>query len=401
MATNQSLEQTVDEIFDTLVKSRFIEMFDALETCALSEYVGSFSGGKSLAGSEECVNKVLNTGSVTFGYFDSNDVKNLPLDYIPNPDHLVKRRDLLVSRMNTPALVGTVAYVNVDLKNTYMPDRLWKAHYKSNSNPIYLWKSLQTDKARMQIISSATGTSGTMKNITKDKMLSIRIPKAPLELQNQFADFYKQVDKSKVICKQMVSMFDDLVKSRFIEMKNHSPCINTLGDFIVPYRQTINPSIGMPILSITKEFGIVLQSNKFKKRIASQDTSNYKVVPKGIIVQGIHIDERNFGVQDIVDFGLVSPAYKLWKVDVSVANPYVIAFAMRSDEVMEQIRAKYRGSIKRRENIAIEDFLKIRVDLPDLKTQNNFNSLLQQVDKSKSAFINFVADRLKYDSRDC
>ena len=56
-----------------------------------------------------------------------------------------------------------------------------------------------------------------------------------------------------------------------------------------------------PVLSITKGEGIILQSNKFKKRIASQDTSQYKVVCRGQLVQGIHIDEANFGIQDIVD----------------------------------------------------------------------------------------------------
>ena len=76
-----------------------------------------------------------------------------------------------------------------------------------------------------------------------------------------------------------------------------------------------------PVLSITKNEGIILQSDKFKKRIASQDTSLYKIVCRGQLVQGIHIDEANFGIQDIVDVGIVSPAYKIWNVDADRIIP--------------------------------------------------------------------------------
>lgn len=41
-----------------------------------------------------------------------------------------------------------------------------------------------------------------------------------------------------------------------------------------------------PVLSITKQDGIIMQSEKFKKRIASADTSDYKIIPRGKLVQG-------------------------------------------------------------------------------------------------------------------
>ena len=46
---------------------------------------------------------------------------------------------------------------------------------------------------------ASTGTSGSMYNVSMDKFKSIKIPVAPIELQNQFADFVRAVDKSKVI----------------------------------------------------------------------------------------------------------------------------------------------------------------------------------------------------------
>ena len=133
-----------------------------------------------------------------------------------------------------------------------------------------------------------------------------------------------------------------------------NPSVNKLGEFISRYKAERANDIDYPVLSITKEFGIVLQSEKFKKRIASDDTSSYKVVPYGKLVQGIHIDERNFAIQNKVDNGIVSPAYKIWNVDETKCNSEVLAYALRSDYVMNYIRSKFTGSIKRRENINYE-----------------------------------------------
>lgn len=40
----------------------------------------------------------------------------------------------------------------------------------------------------------------TIKGITTDLLKSIRIPKPSIELQNQYIDFVRQVDKSKFTC---------------------------------------------------------------------------------------------------------------------------------------------------------------------------------------------------------
>ena len=139
------------------------------------------------------------------------------------------------------------------------------------------------------------------------------------------------------------------------------------------------------VLSITKEDGIVLQNEKFKKRIASIDTATYKIVPTGKLVQGIHIDERNFAIQNIVDAGIVSPAYKIWTVNESKAIPEVLAYAMRTDASMAYIRSKFTGSIKRRETISHDDFMAMPINLPTIELQTEFSNFTQQTDKLKLA----------------
>ena len=178
--------------------------------------------------------------------------------------------------------------------------------------------------------------------------------------------------------------FDMLIKSRFIELVRESGEVNTLREFIHPYKAKKAGNSTYPILSITKDYGIVLQDEKFKKRIASVDTSSYKIVPRGLIVQGIHIDERNFGVQDLVEEGIVSPAYKLWSVNVDRADPYVVAYAMRSDYLTDYIESKFRGSIRRREHITDNDLLDAPANIPSMKHQKIFLEFVKQAEKSKT-----------------
>ena len=199
---------------DQLVKSRFIELFGDLErTTTIARYISELRGGKSLAGTEPCKNKVLKTGAATFGWFDPEQYKYLPADYEPLPEHKVETGDVIISRMNTPELVGACSYVFDAPDDMYYPDRLWKAVLKENTNPIFLWQLLWDRDIRKAIKESSGGTSGTMHNISKTNLLAIKCMDAPIELQNEYAEFVKPTDKSKLAIQQSLDKLELLKKS--------------------------------------------------------------------------------------------------------------------------------------------------------------------------------------------
>ena len=184
---------------DELIKARFVEMFGDYEwSTTVRNYIAELRGGKSLAGTEPCKNKVLKTGAATFGWFDPEQYKYLPQDYEPLPEHKVETGDVMISRMNTPDLVGACSYVFKAPEDMYYPDRLWKVIPKNQANPIFIWQLLWDPEIRRQIKDKSGGTSGTMHNISKLKLLDIKCIDVPVSEQNKFADFVKQVDKSKV-----------------------------------------------------------------------------------------------------------------------------------------------------------------------------------------------------------
>ena len=183
---------------DGLIKSRFDEVFNLpLVNTPLSKYIKELKSGKSLAGESYNINKVLKTGAVSFDYFNNKEVKNLPIAYTPLENHRVNVGDVIISRMNTAELVGAAGYVwSVD-DNVYLPDRLWNAILDENINPIFVWQLLIHKKTKIQIQRIATGTSGSMKNISKQKFLDIKVPWVPINTQNELSNLVCQINKLK------------------------------------------------------------------------------------------------------------------------------------------------------------------------------------------------------------
>ena len=121
--------------------------------------------------------------------------------------------------MNTRELVGATAYVWKAPENTYLPDRLWRANLKENANPIFIWQVLTHPLLKLQIQKISSGTSGSMKNISKSNFLRLKVPNIDVESQNEFASFVQQVDKSKVAIQKSLdetqTLFDSLMQKYF------------------------------------------------------------------------------------------------------------------------------------------------------------------------------------------
>ena len=200
---------------DELVKARFVEMFgDITETVPLSYYIAALIAGKSLAGEEVCPNKVLKTGAATYDYFDPTQIKNLPVDYEPQEEHRVNTGDVIISRMNTAELVGAAVYVWEAPGCTYLPDRLWRAEIKDTACPIFVWQILIQRSTKESIRCIASGTSGSMKNISKPGLLGIRVKKVPLDLQKQFSTFVAQTDQQKLTIQHSLAQLELLKKAQ-------------------------------------------------------------------------------------------------------------------------------------------------------------------------------------------
>ena len=209
----QTKKQQLD-LFDELVKSRFIELFGdpetnpkGLEKVLLSDIAEYFNG---LTYSPD---NVTNDGTIVLR---SSNIQNSQLDFADTvrvnssvKDKLfVKDNDILMcSRNGSARLVGKVALI----KNLSEPMTFgaFMMIIRSRYYP-YLMTYFQMDAFRRQI---ATGATTTINQITGNMLNKISLPLPDMAEINEFAAFVEQTDKSKLAVQQSIAELEELKKS--------------------------------------------------------------------------------------------------------------------------------------------------------------------------------------------
>lgn len=128
---------------------------------------------------------VLKVGCVNYGRFRDSENKALPQDLTPPPELEVRPGDVLVSRANTRELVGSAAFVGSTQSRLLLCDKLFRLHYRGDTDPRFLVLLLQSGVCRFQFEREATGASGSMQNIGQDSVRRLVFGWAPLDEQQR------------------------------------------------------------------------------------------------------------------------------------------------------------------------------------------------------------------------
>ena len=182
-------------------KLRFPEFREAegWKGVPLSELVSALDAGVSVnSGDRPATGNeigILKTSAVTNGFFEPQENKvvfdEIERGRVKEP---VQAGTIIISRMNTPALVGANAYVETSLENIYLPDRLWAAKSKPGTSMRFVASILGSDKGRAALSKLAKGSSGSMKNITKPDVLAFLIEAPSPAEQEKIADCLSSLD---------------------------------------------------------------------------------------------------------------------------------------------------------------------------------------------------------------
>ena len=196
------------QLSDSYLRSVFLEMFGDPVTNPMNWDVEPL--GNSLDRIESGVNfkpisenepasewRVLKISAVSFETFNPFASKPISPKTTFNESLIVQKGDLLMSRANTTELVGAVNIVRENPPKVLLPDKLWKLKFSQTSNlkPDYVFYVLRHPRLRKMIGDMASGTSGSMQNITKEETLTLPIPLPPLSLQEKFAQIVQRFER--------------------------------------------------------------------------------------------------------------------------------------------------------------------------------------------------------------
>ena len=200
------LEEMVAGVSSRLQNTQFKRLVDVL---APIEAGVSVNGEDSPAGQGQV--GVLKISAVTKGVFDRRQNKCVRADEVSRARVNPKADRVIVSRCNTAALIGASAYIESDHFDLYLPDKLWLLSPKSPDAVSMKWLAnwLSAKSTRELISSFATGSSSSMKNISKDQLLNLRMPLPPPLAQIEISSALGAWEKASSNLRSQVEMLRD------------------------------------------------------------------------------------------------------------------------------------------------------------------------------------------------
>jgi restriction endonuclease S subunit len=139
---------------------------------------------------------ILKTSAVVNGTFKANECKKVAQRDIRRVKLSLRASCIVISRMNTPELVGECGYIDKDYSNLFLPDRLWMTSFRSRSEicPKWLNYVLSSTIYKRKLKDAATGTSGSMKNISQRAVMALQIPWPDAREQRAIATVLSDMD---------------------------------------------------------------------------------------------------------------------------------------------------------------------------------------------------------------
>lgn len=191
---------------DNLIRARFVEMFGdpninskKWNECPLSKKLNVLGGYafKSDQFDEKGGIPVLRIGNINAGYFKPVNMvywqKDESLErYVMYPGDLVMSLTGTVGKDD----YGNVCILDDDYEMYYLNQRNAKLEIKEGIDKYYLSQLLKFEQIKKRLTGISRGVRQA--NISNKDILNLVVPIPPLELQSQFADFVKHIDKSKL-----------------------------------------------------------------------------------------------------------------------------------------------------------------------------------------------------------
>ena len=189
---------------DELIKSQFVEMFGDInindkkwDEDILKNNL-SVVGGYAFKSSEfqESGIPILRIGNINTGKFRPKDLMFWKEDETLE-NYAIYPNDVLISLTGTVGKedYGNICIIGNDYPKYYLNQRNAKLNLKETLNKEYISYALRVPDIKRRLTGISRGVRQA--NISNKDIENLKIPIPPIDLQNKFADFVKQIDKQK------------------------------------------------------------------------------------------------------------------------------------------------------------------------------------------------------------
>lgn len=394
-------------------KLRFTSFKDTWSSAYLSQLIVSLDAGVSVNSIDELPDdneySILKTSCVSFGYFDERERKKVVKDEISRLKEILLSNSILISRMNTPALVGANAYIKDAPINTFVPDRLWQVKVNDNiCNIKWLASFLSSDKGRHLLKEQASGTSNSMKNITKKDVFQIMLAFPCKEEQTIIADFLSSVDEKITLLNKQYDLLCQYKKgimqkifSQEVRFKDENgkefPKWETceLKKFLIPtLREVKKPTKNFLSVGIRSHFKGTFHKN-------DQDPNKVSVDKLFLVHEGDFILNITFAWEGALaiarkedHLGYVSHRFPTYTFKKEFMSPIFFRYIYTLPKFITNLDLCSPGGAGRNRVLKKSEFIEIEIDKPCMAEQIKIANFLSALD-DKIAVKKADLDKLK------
>ena len=217
------------EELDSLIKARFVELFGnpvtndkgwSTDSCKnLMKKIGS--GATPKGGRESYCNEgisLIRSMNVYNNRFEYKDLAHITDEQAEQLDNVtIEKSDVLLNI--TGASVARCCVVPDDLLPARVNQHVSIIRCKEPLLPEFVCSMFTEDNYQRLLWNIATAGGATREAITKQQIENLQLIVPPIDLQKQFMEFVKQVDKSKVAVQKALdetqTLFDSLMQEYF------------------------------------------------------------------------------------------------------------------------------------------------------------------------------------------
>lgn len=152
-------------------------------------------------------------------------------------------------------------------------------------------------------------------------------------------------------------------------------CVNVLKELNIP------GSSDLPLLSLTRERGLVLQSESGRRDVSNMSTGKYKSVARNNLVYNTMRMWQGVSAVSNLE-GQVSPAYTVCQIDQEKADPQFLGLLFKTRKLVNLFHSLSQGIVDDTLSLKFSVLEKIAIPLPGIIEQKGISAVVEALSES-------------------
>ena len=150
-----------------------------------------------------------------------------------------------------------------------------------------------------------------------------------------------------------------------------------IGNLAAEVSEQNSDHTAFEVLACSKHDGFVRSLEYFKKQVFSSNLVGYKKIYRGDFgFPSNHIEEGSIGFQDIVETGIVSPIYTVFRFAQDKMNQKFAYSVLKTSLYRHIFEVSTSASVDRRGSLRWKEFAKIPFPVPSRREQEAISDVL-------------------------